>query len=93
MEDLLSAVQTNSMSLLTLILTSAVVSALVSGVFLMLNDGLRRKSEEKRFKLDAALQLTKMRDEQKGQAGDTDFTDPAHTLISYRNQIERLWNR
>lgn len=49
---------------LEIILTSVVVSGLVSGIFLLLNDRLRRKSEEKRTIFDTAARLTELRQNQ-----------------------------
>lgn len=49
---------------LEVILTSVVISGLVSGVFLLLNDRLRRKSEEKRTIFETAATLTELRQNQ-----------------------------
>lgn len=54
-------------NILSIIFTSAVVSSVFSGIFLFINDHLRRESEEKRFIVEAALKLTKMEDERKGE--------------------------
>jgi len=46
------------------ILTSVVTASLISSIFILLNDHLRRKSEEKRFMLETALKLTELRNDQ-----------------------------
>lgn len=52
------------MEIVGVILTSVVVSSLVSGIFLIINDFLRRKSEEKRVMLETAIKLTEFRNNQ-----------------------------
>lgn len=49
---------------LEVILTSVVISGLVSGVFLLLNDVLRRRSEEKRTIFETAAHLSELRQNQ-----------------------------
>lgn len=49
---------------LDVILTSVVISTLVSGALLLLNDNLRRKSEEKRTIFETAARLTELRQNQ-----------------------------
>ena len=84
---------------LTIILTSAVVSALISGFFLFLNDLLRRKSEEKRFKIEATLKLTKLAHEQLNEV--LKYKKPGQimqipkvikTFLGLRKRIDDVWN-
>ncbi|SRR6266699_5778193 len=83
------------------IFTSAVVSTFISGLFTIGNDWLRRKSEEKRFKLEVALKLTDMKQEQKKLLFDAniktggDFKEylahPLTNFVYHLWHIERLW--
>src|SRR5258708_623204 len=83
-----------------IVLTSAVVAALISSVFLMFNEWRRRVSEERRFEVDAALQIVKMKNEELihivelkqkgGQSVNVYYQDPLINLIWYRKHLERL---
>jgi len=86
----------------TIILTSAVVAALISSIFAWLNERSRRASEERRFAVDAALQIVKMKNEElahivelrqkAGQSTQVHYSDPLINLIWYRKHIDRLLN-
>jgi hypothetical protein len=84
----------------SIILTSAVVAALISSGVLIFNEWRRRVSEERRFAVDAALQLVKMKNEElthivelrqkSGQSTRVYYGDPLINLIWYRKHLERL---
>lgn len=85
-------------TLISVILTSAVVSALISGVFLIINDSLRRTSEEKRFKIDATLKLTELAHGQlnellKYKTSENKWQIPKviKTFLAFRKRIEDVW--
>lgn len=83
-----------------IILTSAVISSIISGIFLFINDHFRRKSEEKRFLVEAALKLTKMEDERKGEIAKylrinekMPWPISEESFINTFNKIKKLWNK
>jgi len=90
-----------SIDILITIIGSAGVASIVSGLFLLVNDHLKRVSEEKRLKMEIALKLTKMKDEQVGEivkrtpAGTkitVTWLDPSDNLKEYLKRIKKLWN-
>lgn len=81
----------------TIILTSAVISALISGIFLIWSDWLRRKSEEKRLILEIAIKLTKFRDEQIGEILKRTnkkvlWPAPLNTFEKTVKEVFRIWS-
>ena len=90
-----------SIDILITIIGSAGVASIVSGLFLLINDHLKRVSEEKTLKMEIALKLTKMKDEQVGEIvkrtpSGTKITvtwiDPSDNLKEYLKRIKKLWN-
>jgi hypothetical protein len=85
-----------SIDLFDIILTSAVVSSLISGVFLIINDYLRRKSEEKRVMLETAIKLTELRNEQtleiiKRTAKKVLWPAPLNTFEKTFKSVKDIW--
>lgn len=82
---------------ISIILTSVVVSALISGVFLLINEILRQKSEEKRIRIEIAIRLTKMRDEQIGEIirktnKKVLWPSSLNTFEKTFKAVEEIWN-
>lgn len=85
------------MNIILIVLTSAVISALISGLFLLVNDLLRRKSEEKRVMLEIAIKLSKMRDEQIGEILKRTkkrvlWPSPLNTFEKTYREVFRIWS-
>jgi hypothetical protein len=83
--------------MISIILTSAAVSAIISGVFLIFNDYLRRKSEEKRVLLETAIKLTELRNEQiteiiKITSKKVLIPAPLNTFEKTFKRVEAIWN-
>ena len=86
--------------ILIVIISSAAVASLISGLFFLINEHLRRKSEEKQLKMRIALKLTKMKDEQvegvvnraKGQVEAT-WVDPSDNLKEYLKRVKDMWKK
>ncbi len=86
--------------IISTVLTSAVISAFIAGFFAWLNERNRRISEERRFTLDAALQIVKVKNEQTiqiialaqkgGMSMNVHYADPLINLIWYRKHLELL---
>ncbi|MEK7071258.1 MAG: hypothetical protein AAB966_05620 [Patescibacteria group bacterium] len=79
-----------------IILTSALVSSLFSGVFLIFNDWLRRRSEEKRIMLETAIKLTELRNEQtveiiKRTSKKVLWPAPLNTFEKTFRAVEDIW--
>jgi hypothetical protein len=86
-----------SLNLFEIILTSAVVSSLFSGIFLIINDYLRRKSEEKRIMLEVAIKLTELRNEQtleiiKRTTRKVLWPAPLNTFEKTFKSVSDIWN-
>ena len=82
---------------LTSVVISAIISSVISGIFLILNEIFRKKSDEKKLKFEAALKLTKMRDEQIGEIlKRTDrlirWPAPLKTFSKTFKSVEKIWN-
>ncbi len=82
------------------IVSSAGIASLVSGIFILINEHQRRKSEEKQLKMEVALKLVKLKDEQVGEAKKNApqgtrviWMDPSDNLKAYLKRINMIWKK
>lgn len=85
-----------SPDLVITILTSTVISSIVSGICLLINEYLRRKSEEKRIMLETAIRLTQLRGEQtleviKMSSKKVLWPAPINTFEKTLRLVEKIW--
>ena len=84
--------------ILIAIVGSAGIASIVSGIFLLINENLRRRSEQKQLKMEIALKLVKLKDEQVGEAKKNApqgtkiiWIDPSDNLKEYLKRISKIW--
>lgn len=79
-----------------IILTSVVISGLVSSLFLLLNEALRRRSDEKMTIFKTAAQLTELRQNQiievsKHSAMPKKWPAALNTFAKTYEEVELIW--
>jgi len=86
--------------LLIVILTSSAVASVISGIFVMLNEHFRRKSEERQVITKTALKLTEITESRnreiikaiKEKGGKTQIAYPEKKYEEYIKLIKKIWN-